>query len=367
MVFSKKGEVEGNPSKTWERYYSLGITLFVCICAYLVQYRKLSFLPEEFQGIYGVLRLSMGLFLFYIFLMGILTTLDYDMQYTFQTEFFGIKILMLAGIIALMYFLPESVLKIYTWISIVFSFLFLILSLMYIIDLSYRLTEKIMEDDVDDECTKQKGVFIFFSSLVAIISICALIYLWKIFCSPAVCAGNQTFFICVVVLNIVVIIITIFSQSGNFLSGCLVFGYTCYLLFSAYGSDPDLQCNVHYANRTTLSMTISAIFSLFTIAYSSFSVSSNAGLDLNDYFSLSSEEKGEKSLDYVPTIFNFIMAMGAAYIAALCTGWNFTDDSEVIGIGNFSYGVKIVSIFLCLALYVWTLFAAKVCGDERDW
>ncbi|KAJ2459318.1 Membrane protein tms1 [Coemansia sp. RSA 2424] len=95
---------------------------------------------------------------------------------------------------------------------------------------------------------------------------------------------------------------------------------------------------------------------------------------LNDYTrGEEGEEDGdddEKSgVQYNYTFFHFIFCMAAMYVAMLLTNWNsISSEDKVIIIGRSSAAVwvKVVTSWLCILLYSWTLVGPVVLPD-REW
>ncbi|KAJ2711541.1 Membrane protein tms1 [Coemansia spiralis] len=89
--------------------------------------------------------------------------------------------------------------------------------------------------------------------------------------------------------------------------------------------------------------------------------------DLSESSSESDDEKHGVQYNY--TFFHVIFCMASMYAAMLLTNWNSissTDHIIIIGRSTTAVWVKVVTSWLCLALYAWTL-AAPVLLPDRDW
>ncbi|KAJ2739555.1 Membrane protein tms1 [Coemansia sp. BCRC 34301] len=93
---------------------------------------------------------------------------------------------------------------------------------------------------------------------------------------------------------------------------------------------------------------------------------------LNDYSGNEEEEDSddEKSgVQYNYTFFHFIFCMAAMYVAMLLTNWNsISSEDKVIIIGRSSTAVwvKVVTSWLCILMYSWTLVGPVLLPD-REW
>ncbi|KAJ1750486.1 Membrane protein tms1 [Coemansia sp. RSA 1591] len=91
---------------------------------------------------------------------------------------------------------------------------------------------------------------------------------------------------------------------------------------------------------------------------------------LTDYDSDSSSQDDEKhGVQYNYTFFHVIFSMASMYAAMLLTNWNSissTDHIIIIGRSTTAVWVKVVTSWLCIALYMWTLVGPVVLPD-REW
>ncbi|KAK9762894.1 Membrane protein tms1 [Basidiobolus ranarum] len=83
--------------------------------------------------------------------------------------------------------------------------------------------------------------------------------------------------------------------------------------------------------------------------------------------SIADDEKHGCQYNY--TLFHLIFAIGAMYVSMLLTNWNnYSNTSELVIIGaNWpAVWVKVVSSWLCIGLYSWSLLGPIILPD-RDW
>ncbi|KAJ2521025.1 Membrane protein tms1 [Coemansia sp. RSA 1939] len=91
------------------------------------------------------------------------------------------------------------------------------------------------------------------------------------------------------------------------------------------------------------------------------------GADVDADSASSDDEK--LGVQYNYTFFHIIFCMASMYAAMLLTNWNSINSSDhviIIGRSVMAVWVKVITSWLCLALYSWTLLAPVVLTD-RDW
>jgi len=180
------------------------------------------------------------------------------------------------------------------------------------------------------------------------------------------------------------------GKSG-ILQASVVFIYTSYLVWSAINSEPlDWNCNNIRTGSSTLSIVIGACFAIFAVCYSAFTTSgktsSIAGTteskedisqgeplvnkidEKENEETYNDDEKDTTSYNY--TLYHLVFAFGAMYVGMLLTSWAMIDGnkdaSPVTDTGLVSVWVKMVSSWLTIALYIWTVVAPYLLPN-RDW
>ncbi|KAJ2415236.1 Membrane protein tms1 [Coemansia sp. RSA 2530] len=92
---------------------------------------------------------------------------------------------------------------------------------------------------------------------------------------------------------------------------------------------------------------------------------------LNDYEGdTGSDSDDEKSgVQYNYTYFHVIFCLAAMYVAMLLTNWNSISSEDrviIIGRSHTAVWVKIVTSWLCILMYSWSMVAPIVLPD-REW
>ncbi|KAJ1795976.1 Membrane protein tms1 [Coemansia sp. RSA 2399] len=83
----------------------------------------------------------------------------------------------------------------------------------------------------------------------------------------------------------------------------------------------------------------------------------------------SSGDDEKLGVQYNYTFFHVIFCLASMYVAMLLTNWNSINSEDhviIIGRSVMAVWVKVITSWLCLALYSWTLLAPVVLTD-RDW
>eukprot|EP00128_Syssomonas_multiformis_P013396 Colp12_sorted_trinity150504_noHs@1727 len=178
-------------------------------------------------------------------------------------------------------------------------------------------------------------------------------------------------------------------------SGIVVL-YASYLVWSAVSNEPDSECSSTPSDQSdafTTSKLLGTLFTFLSICYSSVRTGSNAGhalnpselkeplleTELHEYSAADDDdaetgrqkvyddEKGGVSYSY--SFFHFIFVLAALYISMLITDFATVSQGEDtskldLGRGWPSVWVKVVSSWLALLLYGWTLVAPILLPDR---
>jgi len=134
------------------------------------------------------------------------------------------------------------------------------------------------------------------------------------------------------------------------------------------------------------SKVLGAAFCVIAVCYSAFNAASNSGTilgaepDADDKSDAgtplvpkleSENEDSTETVSYSFSLFHLAFALGAMYVAMLLTSWQVidVDKNDKTGFadtGTVSTWVKVVSSWLTILLYVWTV-VAPIMLPNRDW
>lgn len=207
------------------------------------------------------------------------------------------------------------------------------------------------------------------------------------------------------------------EAGGGILPVAVVAAYCTYLCWAALNSNPDGTCNPNYdaaKGPSTANIVVGIVVAAVSLMWTSYSASVNAGALFGKTEEATNEEKEQvyqledgqnhgatddggddgQSLSRGPSktsahksvenmtagekkdngygepywFFHLIMFTGSVYMAMLLTNWGAQEnglDKDVTGLGKASMWVKIISQWMTIALYVWTLVAPR-CMPNRE-
>jgi len=357
-------------------------------------------------GALAVYRITFGLVVFHLahalIMVGVKDSTD--VRASLQDGWFPLKLLALAGITVGAFFIPNSFFVYYGWAAVFGAGIFVIIQLLLLIEFAYSWNEswvRNMEDDIAEGHSGNSwfwgllvSTFLMFGGAIALSGV-----MYKFFCTGDGC-GLNTFF---VTINLIV---TIFlcalslvpavrqaRPSSGILQSSVVMLYTSYLVWSAMLSQPSSTCNPLSQSGSSkginMSIIIGAIFTIISVCYSTIRASGSSGkLGIGEQDTpeakplLVSEESAGGDGDekevvddeveqvaYNYSFFHLTFALGAMYICMLLTNWmTLSRDESTVNVdtGMVSVWVKIVSGWITLLLYLWTL-AAPVLLPNREW
>lgn len=304
-------------------------------------------------------------------------------------------------------------------VLIVFSTVFIAIGLVLLVDFAHAWAEKCLEKIELEELTgegeynagfwKKLLVGGTLSMYVASIVLMVLMY---VFFAGSGCSMNRTAITLNVVLLVVISLVSINQriQESNPRAGLaqlsMVVFYCTYLVMSAVASEPDDKlCNplVRSKGTRTASIVIGALFTFVAITYTTTRAASNSAffdeepdvvlvqpqrnemryqairqavdegslpesalqqLDLYDEAPVHEEHHTVK---YNYSTFHVIFFLATQYVATLLTINVQKDDvGDFVPVGRtyFASWVKIISSWLCFALYGWSLVAPVLYPDR---
>jgi len=326
-----------------------------------------------------------------------------DWRANVQDGWFPIKFLALVGMIVLSYLIPNSFFKVYGWIMVVGAGFFIIIQLVLLVEFAYSWAESWLLKMEDEEADGTKTWYYIllgttFSLIAGSIALSGLMY--KLFTGSG--CGKNTFFITFnMIAALVYSVLSINPKvregrpSSGLLQSAVIFLYNTYLVWSSLMSEPSSDgCNPfktfsHGSQAVTL--TLGAIFTIISVVFATVRTGSSSGDLLGSGSGTSDVEKplvsatdsseGDDGTPTVPddeaeettynyTFFHVSFALGSMYVCMLLTNWmtiSGVNGGEIaVDTGYASVWVKIVSSWVTMALYIWTLVAPVVLPD-RDW
>lgn len=353
-------------------------------------------------GTLAIYRVTFVLAVFHLFmaLITIGVSRKNDCRVSIQDGFWGIKILLLVGAIVGCFFIPNAFFEVYGWIALFASGLFILIQLLILVDFAHSWAENWITKMEDEQSQYEGGkkwfvILAVTTSGIFLLCLGASIAMYILFAHHTSDCGNNIVFI---TLNIILCGFVAFLsinpkiQDANPKSGLLqaavVTGYVTYLTWAALMSVDNNTCNpfLSTTGASNVSALVGAIITIVAVLYSavraSVSVLANESKETEEKEPLTKEESANDSEDYEdktdpdgPVSYSFskfhvIFALGAMYVAMLMSDWYTVtktgDYKTTVDTGPAAMWVKLVSSWLCIILYSWTLLGPVVLPD-RDW
>jgi len=382
----------------------------------------LSSCPAEIcYGTMAVYRITFALAVFHLLMAAVLLGVksSRDCRSTLQDGWWFFKLLFVVLITVAAFFIPNAFFVPYGWVALFGAGLFILIQLVLLVDFAHSWNERWVGNYDETQSRVWAGLLLGSTLTMYLISIVGTILMYVFLTGPE--CGTNTMFI---TINLILcFVFTIFSihprlqdknPKAGLLQSAVVTLYATYLVWSAIMSEPSDTCKGPFASgsgngiSTFLGVAITiiaVIYSTITAAGSSNSfvggdeeaqgqeVKSPADAEATEGAeagtpSTSTSEKSKlinssaapEDLDdedaddeanktsYSYSFFHLTYAMAAMYLAMLFTNWKTVHDDPTVGIkvdaGLVSVWVKIVSAWLTILIYVWSLLAPVLLPDR---
>ncbi|KAK9071294.1 hypothetical protein SSX86_009862 [Deinandra increscens subsp. villosa] len=320
-------------------------------------------------GAEGVLRVSMGCFIFYfiMFLATCGTSKLHGRKELWHSSWWSAKIFLMITLILLSFYLPKEIILIYGYIAHFGAGVFLLIQLVSIISFITWLNDCCLSEKYAERCRTHFMLLATAAYVVCILGI-ILMYIWY---TPRLTCLLNIFFITwtIFLLQLMTTISLHPKVNAGFLTPGLMGLYVVFLCWSAIRSEPDDKClRSSGASRDWLTL-ISFIVALLAMVIATFSTGIDSKcfqVKQNLNFTISQSRKDEKQdEDDVPYgfgFFHFVFASGVMYFAMLLIGWNshHTMKKWTIDVGWTSTWVRIVNEWVAVCVYLWMLIAPIV-------
>jgi len=369
-------------------------------------------------GYLAVYRLCFVVTLFFV-LMSVLmigVKTSNDPRAGIQNGFWGIKYLLIIGGMIGAFFIPEGTFgEVWMYFGMVGGFLFILIQLILIIDFAHSWAEAWVGNFEEGD---NKGwlaalsivTFTFYAG-----SLTAIVLFYVYYTGEAVgdCKLHEFFISFNMILCTILSVISILPKiqenlpnSGLLQSSCITL-YVLYLTWSAMTDSPDDKCKPKWTGNNSTNTEsseggdsvdpdpkrevrsfdaqsiIGLVVFILCVLYSSIKTSTNsqaAKLTGSDKILLKDtgetgggdDPEGNRVWDnegdevaYSWSLFHVMFALGTLYVMMCLTNW-YKPDSNLNTMNNNSAAVwvKMVSSWLCVGLYVWSLVAPTVLEDR---
>ncbi|VDD90893.1 unnamed protein product [Enterobius vermicularis] len=363
-----------------------------------------------FQAVYRLCAAMASFFFIFMFLMfGVKTSRD--VRSKIQNGFWFFKYLLLIGItVGFFYLRSESIASPLMWLGLIGGFIFILLQLILIVDFAHSLAENWINKYEEDESRACYAGLLSFTLLCYGVAIAAVVLMFTFYTSGGPCHLPKFFISFNLILCFVASVVSILPAiqkrmpHSGLLQASFITMYIMYVTWSALINNPDKQCNpsiiniitnrtssgeVEYGTPLPAESLVSLFIWFICILYASFRTSSSfnkiAGgsahaaiesteggsaeniaqdSDENTTHRVWDDEKSAVSYSY--SFFHFVFGLSSLYVMMTLTSWYKPEnDLRYLNSNMAAVWVKIVSSWLCLAIYTWTL-AAPALFPDRD-
>ncbi|CAL1359442.1 unnamed protein product [Linum trigynum] len=320
-------------------------------------------------GVEGVLRVSLGCFVFFIlmFLLTLGTSKLQDPRDAWHSGWWSAKIAIWVGVTLLAFLLPSTMVRIYGEIAHFGAGVFLLIQLVSVISFITWINDRCLSEKNAERCHIHVMVVATGSYVISLVGI-IMMYIW--YTPDPSCLLNIFFITWSLVLLQLMTSVSLHPKiNAGFLAPGLMGLYVVFLCWCAIRSEPAGEiCNrkAEASKRTDWLTIISFVIGLLAIVIATFST----GIDSQCFQKSETQGSGENEEDEVPYgygFFHFVFATGAMYFAMLLIGWNTHHAIKkwTIDVGWTSAWVRIVNEWLAVCVYVWMLVAPIILKSRR--
>jgi len=294
------------------------------------------------------------------------------------------------------FFIDNSFYTAWGWIGLVGAFFFMIVQLILLVDFAHSWNESWVGKAEDGSKCHAFGLIVatitlYLASFIGTV----LLFVYYTKTPGESCQLNKFFIGFNLGLGVLITAAGIHPRirealpTSGLLQSSVVFTYTTYLTWSSVSDSPDI-CSAD-GDSSTATAIIGAILTFVSVGYSALRTSSasqmgklgmsasdesSANLLDDDVDSDDEESGGQRVIDnekngvfYSWSFFHLVFAFASMYIMMVLTDWAIistsSDDSGIDIERNWaSVWVRMVSSWLVVLMYLWTLIAPIVLSDR---
>nr|CAB3471989.1 unnamed protein product [Digitaria exilis] len=312
-------------------------------------------------GAEGVLRVSLGCFLFFfvMFLSTVNTRKVHDCRNSWHSEWWPVKVVLWLGLTAVTFLSPSPLVQLYGKVAHFGAGAFLVIQLVSVTRFIMWINDCCQSETTRKRCHLQiqvVSIVTYVGSLLGIV----LMYVW--YAPSPSCKLNILF---ITVTLVLVQLMTFVSMSSKVKAGYLAPGlmgiYVVFLCWSAIRSEPHTEiCNkkAEVATSADWLNIASFVIAVIVIVAATFST----GIDSKCLQFKKAEAEEEDDIPYGFGFFHLVFAMGAMYFAMIFVGWNASHPMEkwTIDVGWASTWVRIGNEWLAAIVYIWMMIAPVI-------
>ncbi|KAJ1393503.1 Serine incorporator/TMS membrane protein [Sesbania bispinosa] len=276
---------------------------------------------KDCLGAEGVLRVSLGCFIFYIimFLSTAGTSKLNEMRDTWHSGWWSVKIALWVVMTVIPFLLPSGFIQIYGEVAHFGAGVFLLIQLISIISFITWLNDCCESEKYAASCQIHVMLFATTAYVVCLVGI-ILMYIW--YAPKPSCLLNIFFITWTLVLLQLMTSVSLHPKvNTGILTPGLMGLYVVFLCWCAIRSEPDGENCIRKsdsANKTDWLSIISFVVAILAIVIATFST----GIDSKCFQIRKDDTPAEDDVPYGYGFFHFVFATGAMYFAMLLIGWN---------------------------------------------
>ncbi|KAL2929327.1 putative serine incorporator [Bienertia sinuspersici] len=317
-------------------------------------------------GTEGVLRVSMGCFMFFfaMFLSTFGTSKVHDRRDTWHSGWWSAKASMFVVFMILPFLLPTSIVEMYGEIAHFGAGIFLLIQLVSVISFIFWINDWCQSEKYAERCRVHVMLTATSAYIVSIVGI-IMMYIW--YAPETSCLLNIFYITWTLVLLQLMTSVSLQPRiNAGFLTPGLMGLYIVFLCWCAIRSEPPgTKCNrkAEASPRTDWLTIISFVVALLTIVIATFST----GVDSQCFQFWKREKQSDDEVPYGYGFFHFVFATGAMYFAMLLIGWNTHHAMKkwTIDVGWTSTWVRVVNEWLAACVYIWMLVAPVILKSRQ--
>ncbi|CAH8261705.1 unnamed protein product [Arabidopsis lyrata] len=326
---------------------------------------------ENCLGTDGVLRVSLGCFLFYfvMFLSTLGTSKTHSSRDRWHSGWWFAKLILWPALTIIPFLLPSSIIHLYGEIAHFGAGVFLLIQLISVISFIQWLNECYQSQKDAERCRVYVMLLATTSYTVCIVGV-ILMYIW--YAPDSSCLLNIFFITWTLFLIQLMTSIALHPKvNAGYLTPALMGLYVVFICWCAIRSEPvGESCNRKAAasNRTDWLTIISFVVALLAMVIATFSTGIDSQCFQFKKDENNQEEEEEDGVPYGYGFFHFVFATGAMYFAMLLIGWNTHHPMKkwTIDVGWTSTWVRVVNEWLAVCVYIWMLVAPLILKSRRQ-
>ncbi|KMZ73502.1 Serine incorporator [Zostera marina] len=314
---------------------------------------------KECLGSEGVLRISLGCFLFFfvMFVSTVGTRQLGQRRNSWHSSWWSAKIILWMIFMIFPFIIPSDFVLFYGKIAHLGAGIFLFIQLISVISLITLLNDYFRMGNNAERCRIQV-LFISITAYIVALLFIILMYIWY---APNPSCKINIFFITMTLalIQLTTFVSTLDKVNAGFLTPGLMAVYLVFICWCAIRSEPHSEnCNKNDGMHSNLMTYISFVVAVLVIVVATFTT----GIDSKCFQMIFYFKKVKTETEDVPYgygFFHFVFAMGANYFAMLFISWNthHTMEKWTIDVGWASTWVRVVNQWLSAVVYLWTIVA----------